>query len=413
MSAFAVFCLLTAALFSLYAFAFAYTVEDQFFATMLEEQAQRQQHYFAQHGQWPPTENPNVKMYFRAADLPEEVRKVLSVEPRRNELAGAQGRHYHLRRMALADGAEAWLVAEVSQKLVFRRMRGTVLEILLYSTLGVLVSALVLAWYLARNTALPISRLSAMLAGLQPAQLPMQLPHNHSLSEVGVLTRGVNGLIQRVREFVEREQSFTRDVSHELRTPLTVVRCAAEQLVAAPNLAPDALATLQLILRSTAQLQHTIETLLTIAREEHHALANPSPSRLLPVLERVVVEQSPLLAEKDVLLHIQIDHAQQAQLPEPLLHIVLSNLLGNAFAHCDSQSEITLFIQHQRLCIRNQSAVALAPDAFNAFSKHAGSSGFGLGLAIVQRLSDRFELDLRLTHSDRCIEASFALHGAG
>ena len=408
MSAFAAFCLLTTGLFSLYALAFAYTVEDQFFAAMLEEQAQRHQQYFARHGRWPQFENPNVRMYFQSADLPEEVRTLLALEPRRSEFAGAQGRHYHVQRMKLSDGAQAWLVAEVSQKLVFRRMRGTVLEILLFSILGALLTGLVLAWYLARTTALPISRLSAVLATLKPNQLPPKLPHDQSLSEVGVLTRGLNDLVQRVREFIEREQAFTRDVSHELRTPLTVISCTAEQLIALPELSESVQGQLQLILRGSAQLQQTVHTLLTIARDEKRS-GSGARSRVLPVLEQVVLEQASLLGEKAVELDLRVDASQQAELSEAVLHIVLSNLLGNAFAHCDSPSTIEVLVRDQRLCIRNQSGVELDPQLFAEFHKQSGSTGFGLGLSIVQRLSDRFSLALQLERQQRWVEASFDL----
>lgn len=408
MSAFALFCVLSAGLFSLYAFVFAYTVEDHFFATMLEQQAQRHQQYFVRHGRWPITDQSDLQVYSNVADMPLEIRDVLELEPGRNEIAGQQGRHYHLLQMNQPLGAPAWLVAEVSSKLVFRRMRGTVWRILGYSTLGLLLSAMLMAWYLARVTVLPISRLSATLATLKPNQLPVQIPQDDSLSELGVLTRGVNELIQRVREFVQREQEFTRDVSHELRTPLTVISCAAQQLLAQSQSDCATGENVQLILRSSAQLQQTVHTLLLLAREEN-ANAEHGTCRILPLLERVVVEQSSALGEKDVQLTIAVHYEHVASIHETVLHLVLSNLIGNAFSHCDSPSKIEIGAGERRIYIRNQTAFEFDAALIDAFQKRSSSPGFGLGLAIVQRLSDRFALDLQLVAQSGWFEASFAL----
>lgn len=403
--AFTAFCLLTTGLFSLYAFAFAYSVEDEFFATMLEEQAQRQLQHFAKHGQW-LDDKSGLQMYFEIAQMPADLGRVLAQEPRRSEVAGTQGRHYHVVRMALPDHSEAWLVAEVSNKLVFRRMRGTVLEILIFSTLSLLLAALTLAWFLARTTALPITRLSMTLAALNPQQLPENLPCDAGVSEVGMLTRGLSELVQRIRKFIAREQSFTRDVSHELRTPLTVIRCTAEQLLTKAALEPEVQSSLNLILQASAQLQQTVHTLLVIAREENADIPQ-TPCRLTPLLEQVVLEQAPLLADKTVELRLNIAHDLQILGREPVLRIMLANLLGNAFAHCDSPSAIEVFVRDERLCIRNTSQYPIAEESFEAFHKHGASTGFGLGLSIAQRLSERFGLALQCRRDGDWVEASF------
>jgi len=404
------FCLLIAGLFSLYALAFAYTVEDQFFTAMLEDEAQRQRSAHQRLGAWQPTSNPDVRLYASSSQFPADLIDSFRAQPQRREFAGTQGRHYHLLQMLDPGQKSAWLVAEVSQKLVFRQMRGTVFDILLYSTLALLLLALLLAWWLAHSAALPVTALARTIAALKPDQLPAQLPANDSRAEVGVLTRGLNDLIERLRQFVEREQTFTRDVSHELRTPLSVIRCAAEQVAALPALAPAAKPHLELILSATTQLQQTITTLLTIARETHCRELRDAPCRLLPLLERVVIEQSPLLAGKNVALDLRIDSIAQSPLPEAILHILLSNLIGNAFAHCNPDSRVEIYLAQDRLHVVNQSGHEIDnAAAASAFAKHPDSTGFGLGLSITQRLCDRFGLNLRFDLAGPSARASFAL----
>ncbi len=48
---------------------------------------------------------------------------------------------------------------------------------------------------------------------------PMPLPYD----EVGELTQTIEGYVQPLRAFVERERAFVSNASHELRTPLAVI----------------------------------------------------------------------------------------------------------------------------------------------------------------------------------------------
>jgi len=411
--AFASVCLLSTSLFSLYALAFAYSVEDQFFEAMLEEEGQRQLAAFSQTRTWLSSSDSALRIYLEPSDLPEDLRVAFAAEPSRREFSGAQGRHYHLKKLITPERSSVWLVAEVSKKLVFRRMRGTVFEILLYSTLGLLMLALALAWWQAHITATPLSRLAARVARIQPTELPERLSDDASLNEVGILTRSINGLIERMRAFIEREKSFTRDASHELRTPLTVISSAAEQIAAAQHLYPADQQQLALILSATKQLQHTINSLLTLAREQHLASVLTNPYRLLPLLEQIVLAQiMPFepYSEKAIKLDCTVGHQVCTTIPEAVLHILLSNLLGNAFAHGLSNTTVYIAAQNQRLYIRNDQAQGQQPEApIEAFSKHPNSAGFGLGLSIVQRLSDRFGLDLQFKQTPNIAELSFAL----
>ena len=413
MLVFASFCFLVTALFSLYALVFAYTVEDEFFEAMLQQEAQRQQLAYAKTGTWAISTDQSLSVATSSKGLPAEILDRFLLDPKRREFAGLAGRHFHILPLSTdptqsadpgqnADPAQnadlkgAWLVAEVSEKLVFRRMRASVFEILVGSTLAVLALALLLAWWLANSTAGPLSKLADIMANLQPDQLPSRLVPDGRLDEIGILTCGLNDLIARIQQFIEREQEFTRDASHELRTPLSVIRCAAEQICEMPNLPVAASAQLKLIQSSALQLHQTVMTLLSLARESTQPIAQPV--LVLPLIEQVIVEQSPWLDRKS--MHIELEVAPQfaLTLPGNVLHIVLANLLGNAFQHGALNSTVRIFVEQGRLCI------------YNAHSpSDEGSAGFGFGLSIVRRLAKRFAIDFRIAHSLDQTQASIAV----
>jgi signal transduction histidine kinase len=397
------FSLLVTVLFSLYALAFAYTVEDQFFEAMLNQEVTRQQAVIARTGQWAVTHDASFSVVASPLVFVQEIRTQFAAHPNRREFSGGDGRHYHLAPLT-SDPNGAWLVAEVENKLVFRQMRAKVFKILLVSTLLVVALALLLAWWLAGTTAKPLSELSNIVAGLQPGQLPGVLPNLQRQDEVGVLARGLGDLVSRVQQFIEREQAFTRDASHELRTPLSVVRCAAEQIDAMPDVPGRAKAQLQLIQSSTEKLQQTVVALLSIAREETQVI---SAVRVLPLIEQIIIEQSPWLEHNAIRLHLDVAGNCQVTAPQSVLHIVLSNLLSNALQHGLAGSIVKVFVSDARLCITNkhtQTEAQIAPGALPA-----SNSGHGFGLTIVRRLATRFALDVNIQHQDTSTLASVAL----
>lgn len=407
MLAFAGFTLVVATLFGLYVAVFAYAVEDMFFNGLLEREADEQLQHHAQTGAWKAPRESWMQVIESATQLPDGIASTLAREPRRREFPGSDGRHYHLQRLQPDAAAEpAWLLAEVSQLLVVRPQRAGLFQLLAWSGVAVITLALLLGAWLAGRTTAPLSRLAQLVDNTGPDHLPAVHAQRFADDEVGVLARGLEALITRIRAFVIREREFTRDASHELRTPLAVIRGTTERLARDPSLSPAAQQGLSHIRQSTLQLEQTVSMLLALAREQ--ALpATGEPNRLLPVIERVIVEQSPLLDDKQIELDVDVPFADNSTLPLAVLQVLLANLIGNAFAHTTAGT-IRIAVEGEQLRVINPGD-GISDQALDAFSKGANSSGFGLGLAIVQRLCEQHGIALDIRHDDGLTTVAFPL----
>jgi signal transduction histidine kinase len=440
MLSFTLFTLGVSALLGLFAMALVYSVEDRFIAATLSRAATQMQSEHQASGRWPPPPQAFMQRYETAADLPADLRLAWQAEPHRREFRGTQGRHYHLHWLGrpqgappdppLPDARHPVLVAEVSGLLVVRPVRRELLVWWATGSGGLTLAALALAAWRARRISAPLVRLADAIARMQPedgATRSTPYAAGNRDDEVGLLARHLDALTARTQSFVDRERAFTRDVSHELRTPLAVLGMASERLLGRHELPADVMAQLQHMRDGLWDMEQTVNALLVMAREAHapagaDAMADamvdrvtaprrpagsapdsaPASLAVLPLLERVVLEQTRRLQGKAIQLEIDVSPALRVDLPPGVLHILLSNLVGNAFSHCEP-GPVHVAADAQGVQLQNRSTAlpaSLSERLGQPFQKGAASAGFGLGLAIVHRLAEHQGLKLVLSQAD-------------
>jgi signal transduction histidine kinase len=392
MLSFSIFALALVALFGLFAMAFVYTVEDRFIERWLQQEALRLRAAYANERKWLSTSQPNLVVIERWESLPADLARTLTREPSRTEIAGDEGRHYHV--VALDRKANPpWLVAEVSEQLMVRPMRDRLLVWLIGWGIVAVVVALLLAWILARRTSAPLEAIASRLSGANPSDGALTFPESQRLDEVGEVARGLESAFVRLAAFVEREQAFTRDASHELRTPLAVLRASIERM-RSEQTASDAARLLNSMHGSVLLMQQTVETLLQVARED---VVGPQIASVLPIIERWVIAHAAWLDIQGLALDIRVTATDQIALPESVASLVVANLLHNAFAHGAKSGSVTIESENGVLRIANPIRTASA-DALSAENATAdGAHGFGL--TIVRRLLERYGAKLNLTQT--------------
>ncbi|NIM69286.1 MAG: sensor histidine kinase [Xanthomonadales bacterium] len=268
--------------------------------------------------------------------------------------------------------------------------------------LTVIYLSLFSAYRVSRRAVSPMISLAAQVEQLDPAApdpaVLKRIPALETSDEIRVLADALQGLVQRVGEYAERERNFTRDASHELRTPLTVIKMAADRLLKNEGLAAGDRETLDRIRKSVEDMERLTAAFLLLARESGEGLA-----RDWVCVNEVVaseLERARLLRPaSNVRTEVLGADRVRVLAPEKVLESVIGNLLRNALAYTDDGS-VTVHIGPSSVTIEDTGPGLGKGDVQRMFEpfvrNHRQRGGFGVGLTIVKRLTDRFAWPVRI-----------------
>lgn len=254
-----------------------------------------------------------------------------------------------------------------------------------------------LAYWLSGLLVRQIGGLARQVRALRSGAASIIDPARYDEHEVAELAVAVNDYHVRMAAMVEREKEFTANVSHELRTPLTRIRTSCELLEpAAAQLDAKSRRRLLQIEQAADDMHALVECLLALAREEPAPLG--PPARLADIIGGVLERHAERLERQAVRVLAAVPDEIRIRANGAALGIVLSNLVDNALRHTEG-GEIRFTWADGSLCIEDTGsgiAAAALPHVFERFYRAPGGSGggFGIGLAIVKRICDRYGWDI-------------------
>ncbi|MGD8933720.1 MAG: HAMP domain-containing sensor histidine kinase [Gammaproteobacteria bacterium] len=269
----------------------------------------------------------------------------------------------------------------------------------------VLYLSLWLTYRFSRRTISPVSLLARQvnkidiasrdLSPLQIENLPFDID-----DDIQVLADAIVNLGERLDAFITREQNFTRDASHELRSPLTVINIAADMLLSEQELPAAAQKSVMRIKRAAADMEELTEAFLLLARESDQGL---SAERVCinDIIEEEVERARLLNQEKQLDIIYSPQHKLMTQASDKVLSVLFGNLIRNAFLYTEEGS-IAIDINNHSVII-NDSGKGMpqqqVDEIFKPYYRGSNTSthGYGVGLTIVKRLSDRFNWPIRIS----------------
>jgi heavy metal sensor kinase len=254
--------------------------------------------------------------------------------------------------------------------------------------------------FLAGRALAPIDHMARAAEQITGSDLSRRMGPQES-EELGRLAAAFDRMLDRLDQAFRRERRFVSDVSHELRTPLTALRGRIEVTLTRRRSPLEYEETLRGLETEVARLTRLSEDLLLLARLDRGALTPRREVVDLSALLASVAEQArPLAHGRGQQLQEDVAAGLSAEAdPDQLVRLFL-NLLDNAMKYTDEGGIIALTGRRDgdlvSVSVRDTGPGIAAEhlgSVFDRFYRVDGSraratGGHGLGLAIVQEISE-------------------------
>lgn len=261
---------------------------------------------------------------------------------------------------------------------------------------GLAVVGIVGGWFISGVMLRPLERINKAARIAATGRLDHRIRLAGPSDEFKELADSFDHMLERLHDAFETQERFAANASHELRTPLTVTATLLE--VAQANPAEQDYPTLleRLRLTNTRAIALT-EALLRLSNANAIAL-NAEPVDLAEILEVAVDESAQEACDRRVRTELCLNPAPISG-DRTLLEQLAANLVQNAIRHNHDQGFVTVTTMSDAsgpvLRVENTGA-PYTPEVAARLTEpflrggariRKSSSGYGLGLALVERIS--------------------------
>ena len=304
-----------------------------------------------------------------------------------------QSKHYHY--MKLTDGV---LLMDVTERVIVKR---STLDILLVLAL-VFLPCLLVAFFIARAISIyalkPFHRLSQHFqnkTGSQSNQITQTIDIEEA--DVRIIAEQLEQALDKQQQLIEEQIAFNQGMSHEIRTPLQVMSHSIE-LIEVNHAELYQQPSVQRLVKSLARAKRISNALLWLTSKDEYQENNCLNS----VLKAVLVESKNLANVHQ--LNITLDNINDCQpkvlMPEDVLELIFFNLINNVIHHGKQQDGticLSINITENEITFSNEQA-----------SDMADQQHFSLGLKLIEKLTERFQLDFNTTIIDQQFNATLS-----
>ncbi|WP_206664123.1 sensor histidine kinase [Thermomonospora catenispora] len=251
----------------------------------------------------------------------------------------------------------------------------------------------------------PLEAIEETAEAIAAGDLSRRVPHAEPGTEVGRLSRSLNGMLAQIeaafrarqiseaaaRESERRMRRFIADAGHELRTPLTAIRGFAELYRQGAARTPEEIDRLLGRIEDTAaRMGLLVEDLLLLARLDRQRPLRLSPVDLLAVAAESVQEIRAVAPDRTVELSVEGGMAYQVMGDEPRLRQILGNLLKNAVTHTPAGTPVEVRLRPGTSAERHELHARGAPPGTPAVVCEVIDTGPGLTREQAHRVFERF-----------------------
>ena len=208
-------------------------------------------------------------------------------------------------------------------------------------------------------------------------------------------------LIERVRIHYQANKQFTQNASHELKTPLAIIKGHVELLLNSPNLGEKEISSLATILQNTNRLTRLISALILLSKIENNRYNDVLLVNIEDIITETLHNFHDIISLQELKIETEYTDVLQQEMSATLADILFTNLIQNAIRYNQEEGFISVAIKNRTVTIANSGdELTVAPTTlFKRFRRQSDvEESLGLGLSIVQRICELYEIEVRYLH---------------
>ncbi|OXA99788.1 two-component sensor histidine kinase [Flavobacterium plurextorum] len=257
----------------------------------------------------------------------------------------------------------------------------------------------VLTSFMVKKAMNPLGLFHQKIKNINENNLDTRIKSKSNKNEIDLIANEFNFMMDRIEVSYQKQKEFTAHASHELRTPLSRITSQIENVVADPKTTPENKSFLKTILSDVNQLTELITSLLTLSKIDVKNQENSETHRLDEILFSAIENLNKSFPDFVILFEMEesenLDSALEIKGNKNLLEIAISNVLKNACVYSDNkQAKVKISTENDSLVISisNTGKTLTENEQNNLFQpfmrgeNSKGTTGFGLGLRIVNRI---------------------------
>ena len=276
-------------------------------------------------------------------------------------------------------------------------------KILLMSMIIIILTSLVLSYFLARKFSVPMNNISKSTKEFAKGNFSVRVDDetgNSDVYEIAQLAQAFNNMAAELEKSEEIKQSFISDVSHELRTPMTTISGFVSGMLDDTIPQEKHKEYLEIVHSEISRLSRLVNTFLDITRmKSDKMILNNVNFDINEVIRLCIISLDSKIEEKALNVELEFeDERCFAYADKDSITRVLTNLLDNAIKFTNHGGNITVSthpVQHEiKVSVRNTGCGISKEEQtmiFNRFYKvdkarSENKEGTGIGLFLVKNI---------------------------
>lgn len=238
----------------------------------------------------------------------------------------------------------------------------------------------------------------------------LNLPET-DIIEFHQLNSVISKMTKKMRDDYLSLKEYNENAAHEIQTPLSVIRSKMELLMQRKELRKESLNIIKSINDATTRLFKLNQGLLLISKIENYYFSEEKEISLKQIIEQNILNYKDIMQLKNISVELDARNQAVVKMNEVLAEIMISNLLSNAVRYNVDGGFIKCSVDDRLITISN-SGVPLDIDPqllFRRFHKRSDNpQSVGLGLSIVKKITDTYNMNIKYTCSGNIHELILA-----